>query len=315
MGAFGGHSSRSARCTACDAPHQRARLVHAAASPGARGAPPADLALGLAQVVVRPLSAAPAPPPLRALCRYREGVHMKRYQQLRHSEEGLASISLGGDELCITLGRALMLDDTHQARGGQGWGECVSVWRQVGAVAGQSTVRSLNPALACAHVVKARLPGRRGQPPAVPNAALGSSQSGLLGVGAGRTDCCSCLLLLPLLGTPSEPPSKDACLPASLPGAQVVGRLSGGRELLPLLNSLRTDINDAPQHRVRVARCGFTNAGALPAPLPAGCCMAAARCREVKAGTGCGAALPQLEHMRNICICLCPSCSGHTGGL
>ncbi len=43
---------------------------------------------------------------------------MKRYQQLRHSEEGLASISLGGDELCITLGRALMLDDTHQAGGG-----------------------------------------------------------------------------------------------------------------------------------------------------------------------------------------------------
>ncbi|KAL4419765.1 hypothetical protein ABPG75_006863 [Micractinium tetrahymenae] len=86
--------------------------------------------------------------------RYREGTYMKKYTQLRHSEEGLASISLQGDELCITLGRALMLDETHQ----------------------------------------------------------------------------------------------------------VVGRLCSGRELLPLLNGMRTDVNDAPQHRVRIARCGFTNA-------------------------------------------------------
>ncbi len=39
---------------------------------------------------------------------------MKRYSELRHSEEGLASISLQGDEFCITLGRALMMDETHQ---------------------------------------------------------------------------------------------------------------------------------------------------------------------------------------------------------
>ncbi|KAI3425174.1 hypothetical protein D9Q98_008944 [Chlorella vulgaris] len=85
---------------------------------------------------------------------YREGVHMKRYSELRHSEEGLASISLQGDEFCITLGRALMMDETHQ----------------------------------------------------------------------------------------------------------VVGRLCAGRELLPLLNSMQSDLNDIPLHRIRVARCGFTNA-------------------------------------------------------
>lgn len=39
---------------------------------------------------------------------------MKRYGELRHSEEGLASIALQGDHFCITLGRALGLDDTHQ---------------------------------------------------------------------------------------------------------------------------------------------------------------------------------------------------------
>lgn len=85
---------------------------------------------------------------------YREGVHMKRYTEMRHSEEGLASISLQGDEFCITVGRALMLDETHQ----------------------------------------------------------------------------------------------------------VVGRLCAGRELLPMLNAMQTDVNDAPVHRVRVSRCGFTNA-------------------------------------------------------
>jgi len=41
-----------------------------------------------------------------------------------------------------------------------------------------------------------------------------------------------------------------------------VGRLCGGRELLEQLNAVRTDVNDAPQHRLRIARCGFTNAGA-----------------------------------------------------
>lgn len=87
--------------------------------------------------------------------RYREGVHMKRYPELRHSEEGLASISLQGAEFGVTLGRALGLDTTHQ----------------------------------------------------------------------------------------------------------VVGRLSAGRDLLPLLNAIKTDVNDAPQqHRVKVARCGFTDA-------------------------------------------------------
>ncbi|PSC70113.1 peptidyl-prolyl cis-trans isomerase H isoform A [Micractinium conductrix] len=85
---------------------------------------------------------------------YREGVHMKKYTQLRHSEEGLVSISLQGDEFAITLGRALGMDDTHQ----------------------------------------------------------------------------------------------------------VVGRLCGGLQLLGLLNSMKSDVNDAPQHRLRIARCGFTDA-------------------------------------------------------
>ncbi|PRW33518.1 hypothetical protein C2E21_7678 [Chlorella sorokiniana] len=86
--------------------------------------------------------------------RFREGMHMKRYTELRHSEDGLASISLQGAEFCITLGRALGMDTTHQ----------------------------------------------------------------------------------------------------------VVGRLSAGRDLLPLLNAVKTDANDAPQHRIKVARCGFTDA-------------------------------------------------------
>ena len=41
---------------------------------------------------------------------------MKRYTELRHSEEGLASISLQNSEFCITLGRALGMDATHQVR-------------------------------------------------------------------------------------------------------------------------------------------------------------------------------------------------------
>lgn len=86
--------------------------------------------------------------------KYREGVHMKRYMQLRHSEAGLASVSLQGDEFCITTGRALMMDETHQ----------------------------------------------------------------------------------------------------------VVGRVHAGQELLELFNNMKSDVNDAPQHRLRVARCGFTNA-------------------------------------------------------
>ena len=34
--------------------------------------------------------------------------------QIRHSEAGLVSVSLQGDEFCVTTGRALMLDETHQ---------------------------------------------------------------------------------------------------------------------------------------------------------------------------------------------------------
>lgn len=145
---------------------------------------------------------------------------MKRYPQLRHSEEGLASISLQGDELCVTLGRALMLDDTHQASRAEGGG---------GSAGG------------------ARGPGGQG--------------------GRGRRTYCSCpaagtgLARGPRAGRPqSHAPQTPS--PPSLRHAQVVGRLCGGRELLPLLNGMRTDINDAPQHRVRIARCGFTNAGA-----------------------------------------------------
>lgn len=51
------------------------------------------------------------PPPCPALPR-----------SLRHSEEGLASVSLSGDEFGLTLGRALDLDNTHQVGGLQGKG-------------------------------------------------------------------------------------------------------------------------------------------------------------------------------------------------
>lgn len=54
---------------------------------------------------------------------------MKQYTQLRHSEEGLASVSLQGDEFCITLGRALDLDNTHQVGGLAGG---YSVWEALG---------------------------------------------------------------------------------------------------------------------------------------------------------------------------------------
>ena len=50
--------------------------------------------------------------------------------QLRHSDSGLVSISLAGDELCITTGRALMMDETHQV--GRGVWVWVCVWRGVG---------------------------------------------------------------------------------------------------------------------------------------------------------------------------------------
>lgn len=55
-----------------------------------------------------------------------------------------------------------------------------------------------------------------------------------------------------------QPTATRLALPAFL---QVVGRLSAGRDLLPLLNAMKTDVNDVPQHRVKVARCGFTDAG------------------------------------------------------
>lgn len=45
----------------------------------------------------------------------------------------------------------------------------------------------------------------------------------------------------------------------------MVGRVSAGHDVLRALNALKTDpVSDAPQQRVRVARCGFTDAGAPP---------------------------------------------------
>jgi len=42
---------------------------------------------------------------------------MKRDASLRHVERGVVSISIDGTEICITLARALHLDDTHQVVG------------------------------------------------------------------------------------------------------------------------------------------------------------------------------------------------------
>jgi hypothetical protein len=46
--------------------------------------------------------------------RYRGGVHMKRYPELRHADRGAVSISLSGNEFLIALTRCLHRDDTHQ---------------------------------------------------------------------------------------------------------------------------------------------------------------------------------------------------------
>ena len=42
---------------------------------------------------------------------------------------------------------------------------------------------------------------------------------------------------------------------------QVVGRVCGGEDLLAWLNSTPVDAQDAPRQRLRIARCGFTDAG------------------------------------------------------
>lgn len=99
---------------------------------------------------------------------------MKRYPQLRHSEEGLASISLQGEELCITLGRALMLDDTHQAGGPggmrKGAGKRPAAAQQAGVPCRvQASIRAF------AHCKLRRLPGRHRLLSASPDAAAAVS--------------------------------------------------------------------------------------------------------------------------------------------
>ncbi|GAB4816059.1 hypothetical protein N2152v2_003105 [Parachlorella kessleri] len=49
--------------------------------------------------------------------RYRGGVHMRQYPQLRHCQRGAVSVSLTGDEYLIALTRCLHRDDTHQVVG------------------------------------------------------------------------------------------------------------------------------------------------------------------------------------------------------
>lgn len=43
-----------------------------------------------------------------------EGMRMQTNTSLRHGEIGAVSLSLNGDEVAISLGRALPLDMTHQ---------------------------------------------------------------------------------------------------------------------------------------------------------------------------------------------------------
>jgi hypothetical protein len=64
-----------------------------------------------------PMPTQPAHPP----------AHSPTHVQIRHSEEGLVSVSLQGNEFCITTGRALMLDETHQVSPG-----CASAGALVG---------------------------------------------------------------------------------------------------------------------------------------------------------------------------------------
>lgn len=49
-------------------------------------------------------------------CRHRGGAAVRRYPGLHHLAAGLVSVSRGGEEVAITLAKALALDPTHQAR-------------------------------------------------------------------------------------------------------------------------------------------------------------------------------------------------------
>lgn len=148
---------------------------------------------------------------------------MKRYPELRHSEEGLASISLQGAEFGITLGRALGMDSTHQVR----LNLHTNLLRTGLLVSASRTCRFTG----FRHLVHVGAEAAVAEPHWAAHLA---AQVGFI-TRAGVLN-----------------------LPCSV---QVVGRLSAGRDLLPLLNGLKTDVNDAPQHRVKVARCGFTDAG------------------------------------------------------
>lgn len=148
---------------------------------------------------------------------------MKRYPELRHSEEGLASISLQGAEFGVTLGRALGMDSTHQVRL-----NLLAYLLQTGSL---SFSKLSTPVPGFRHLVHVGAEAAIAEPHWAAHLA---AQVGFI-TRAGVLN-----------------------LPCSV---QVVGRLSAGRDLLPLLNGLKTDANDAPQHRVKVARCGFTDAG------------------------------------------------------
>eukprot|EP00887_Chlorella_sp_A99_P000074 scaffold16.g74.t1 len=49
--------------------------------------------------------------------KYREALQVKRYPDLRHCERGCVGVSLSGAEFCVTLERALQLDEGHQVVG------------------------------------------------------------------------------------------------------------------------------------------------------------------------------------------------------
>ena len=48
--------------------------------------------------------------------RHRGGAEVRRYPGLHHLAAGAVSISLNGEEVAITLAKALSLDSSHQAR-------------------------------------------------------------------------------------------------------------------------------------------------------------------------------------------------------
>jgi hypothetical protein len=52
--------------------------------------------------------------------RHKGGAAVRRYPGLHHMAAGAVSVSRGGDEVAVTLGRALALDPSHQARGALG---------------------------------------------------------------------------------------------------------------------------------------------------------------------------------------------------